>query len=89
MNDAPVGQLENHVDDANFLHGITAYGHIDGDGSPLTMSLKCNYFESVESLKKEEMKTIKFWLYREDAIVFAEAIIKSAKMKNAGSDELG
>jgi len=76
---------EYHTEDANFLHGITAYGHVDPNGSQETMSIKCNYFEPAEKLQMEDMKTVKFWMYRNDAIAFAEAILKSAK--GAGNPE--
>jgi len=74
---------EYHVEDANFLHGITAYGHVDPDGSQETKSIKCSYFEPAEKLEMENLKTVKFWLYRNDAIAFAEAIIKVAKSTNS------
>jgi hypothetical protein len=64
--------------------GATRLGHVDPDGSQETMSIKCTYFEP-EKVQMENLKTVKFWLYRNDAIAFAEAILKSAKR----TDSLG
>lgn len=73
--------LGDHIDGANFLSEITAYGHLEANAE--IMSVKLNYFVARDKDSPEDMKITKFWLYREDAIAFAEAIIRSAKMLNS------
>ena len=67
-----------HTDDAKFIHAVHAYGHLDED-NPEVMSVAFDLYASVEHMQNREMETERFWLYREDAIKFAEAIIASAK----------
>ena len=76
---------EDHFDGARFLHGITAYGHDVEEGNRDVMSVKFSYLDSTENATLEDLKTAKFWMYRNDAVAFAEAIIRSAKRRNSGS----
>ncbi len=69
----------DHIYDAKFLHGIHAYGQMDDHGNREIMSVELDYFESPEDAQLKDMKSAKFWMYRDDALAFAEAIIKSAK----------
>jgi hypothetical protein len=79
----------HHVDDAHFLHGIKAYGHVDPQGSLNIMSVKLNYLDAEEPIAEENLRTIKFWMYRNDAIAFAEGILRSAKRPhNSGLESL-
>ena len=71
----------NHIDNASFLHGITSYGRID-NGNDEMMSVEFSYCETVEKLVAGEFKTMKLWMYRDDAIKYAQSIIRSAEMIN-------
>jgi len=69
----------NHMDDAKFLHGVNAYGQADADGNAEIMSVEFEYFDSPEKAKAGNLKTTKFWMYRDDAVTFAKAMIRSAQ----------
>jgi len=71
-------KLEHHVEGAYFLRGVDVYGHVDGAWSLETMSAKLTYFESQEKLQSGDSKTLKLWMFRDDAIAFAEGIMKEA-----------
>ena len=71
----------NHIDNASFLHGITSYGRIDNWNDEM-MSVEFSYCETVEKLVTGEFKMMKLWMYRDDAIKYAQSIIRSAEMMN-------
>jgi hypothetical protein len=52
---------------------------MDESGNAQIMSVAFEYFDSPEQAKAGNLKTTKFWMYRDDAVAFAEAIIRSAK----------
>jgi hypothetical protein len=72
----------DHTKDAKFLHGINAYGQMDDSGNAQIMSVAFDYFDSPGQAKAGNLKTEKFWMYRDNAIAFAEAIIRSARGQN-------
>ncbi len=57
------------LEEFSFLHRTNVEEVDDGDGRVLT--LKCNYFDSLEELRRGEVKEMKFWMYKNDAIKLA------------------
>ena len=78
-------QRWSHQEDSAFLRGLDVYGHVDGEGKREIMSVNFKYFDADDEFKEETMRTKKFWMYRNDAIAFAQAIIQEA-MRTAHED---
>jgi hypothetical protein len=53
------------LEDFSFLHRTNIEEVSDGDGGVLT--LKCNYFESLEEMRRGKVKEMKFWMYKNEA----------------------
>ena len=52
------------LEDFSFLQK-TNVEEAGGDGGVLT--LKCNYFESLEEMRRGKVKEMKFWMYKNEA----------------------
>jgi hypothetical protein len=65
------------LEDCLFLHNANTEEAGDDDGRVLT--LQCNYFESLEGLRSGDIKEMKFWMYKNDALRLASLITSVAE----------
>jgi hypothetical protein len=72
------GPWYHRDEDAAFLRGLDIYGHAREDENREYMSVVLKYFDADDELKEENQKTKKLWMYRRDAIDFAQGVIEQA-----------
>jgi hypothetical protein len=68
----------NHDEDAYFLARCECNGQPTEDGYTEIMSIRFTYAECLDDLESKKFKQIKFWLDKDMAVQFAEAMYKAA-----------
>ncbi|WP_058188491.1 hypothetical protein [Terracidiphilus gabretensis] len=63
------------LEDFSFLQKTNVEEADGGNGGVLT--LKCNYFESLEEMRRGNIKEMKFWMYKNEAQKLASRLTTS------------
>jgi hypothetical protein len=51
------------LEDCSYLHRT----NVEEAGDEGVLTLKCNYFESLEEMRRGKVKEMKFWMYKNEA----------------------
>jgi hypothetical protein len=67
-----------YLEDSSYLHTAMVEEVRDAIGSNTLLTIECQYFETLDDLRSGNIKQMKYWMYKEEALRFASSITNAA-----------